>query len=131
MKLAKKYTVGVIASVACLAFAVTAFANTSTTSTTGYGTLKGSLTIAGTDAVIHTTVSYNNDNAYLTDAGSIQDINGATVATKAQVNSSRGETSWPLYYGPLPSNTYVVYGTHGVQGGNTYGASAVYTYTHI
>ncbi|GAB6989709.1 hypothetical protein [Paenibacillus pini] len=131
MKFGKKSIAGLAASVACMAFAVTAFANSSSISTTGYGTLSGSLSSSGSYGYYTTSVTKNNDNAYLTIAGSAQDKNGTTLITKQQVNSSRGATSYSASTVSLPSSAYVIYGTHGVQGGSTYGASAVYTYTQL
>lgn len=132
MKLSKRMIAGIAGIAACLSLVtVTAFANTSSTSTSGYGTLSGSLTSSGSYGYYSTAVNKNNDNAYLTIAGSAQDKNGSTIFTKQQVNSSRGATSYSATTVSLPSNTYVIYGTHGVQGGSKYGASAVYTYTHL
>ncbi|MCE3202451.1 hypothetical protein [Paenibacillus sonchi] len=131
MKFVKKMTTGMVAVAAIFSLAVTAFADTSTTSAPGYGTLTGVLTSFSPYAYYTTTVSHNYDNAYLTIAGSAEDTNGQTIIAKQQVNSIRGQSSFSANSIALPSNTYVVYGTHGVQGGSTYGASAVYTYTHI
>jgi len=132
MKSGKKFIAGIAAAAACLSIAtVTAFANTSSTPATGYGTLTGTLT-SGTDTAYYTTqVTQNNDNAYLTIAGSIQDQAGKTLVTKQQINSSRGATTFSGSWTSLPAGAYAVYGTHGVQGGRTYGAYAVYTYTHV
>ncbi|KTD88331.1 hypothetical protein [Paenibacillus etheri] len=132
MKFNKKMIAGITATIACLSLAsVPVFANTDTTSTQGYGTLKGNLSAESYGAYFHTMVDQNNDNAYLTIKGTVQNQNGSTIATKQQVNSARGQTFFSDNLSPLPANSYAVYGTHGVQGGNTYGAAAVYTYTNI
>lgn len=131
MKLRKRLIVGIVAIVACFSLTTAVFANTSTTQTTGYGTLTGTLTGGTNTAYYSTTVTSNSDNAYLTIAGSIQDINGRTLVTKQQINSSRGATSFSGSWTSLPTGAYVAYGTHGVQGGSIYGAYAVYTYTHV
>jgi len=105
---------------------VTASANTSSTPATGYGTLTGSL--SGTSYT--TTVTTNPDSAYLTVKDSMQDRNGNTVVSTQEIRSSRGVKSFGGYWSSVPSNVYVIYGTHGVQGGSRYSAKAVYTYTH-
>lgn len=107
---------------------VTAFAATNSVSTTGYGTLYGSLTSAGSYV---TSVSKNTDNAKLTISGTIQDKLGNTVATQQTIYSDRGATSFAGKWSKIPSNSYALYGTHGVQNGTTYGAAATYTVTHV
>lgn len=110
-------------TVACLSLAVPVCAGTSTQSTTGYGTLKGYFSSSSA----YTSVGKNNDNAYLTIQGEAQTSAGSTVSV-GNMTSSRGQTyvSTGVY---TPSGTYALFGAHGVQGGNTYGAYAVYTYT--
>ncbi|MBS4189766.1 hypothetical protein KHA94_06030 [Bacillus sp. FJAT-49705] len=129
MKLSKKtLTSSLAAAVACLSLAtVTAFANTSSTPAPGYGTLTG--TLAGKSYT--TKVTENSDNALLTVKGSMQDKNGSTVVTTQEIKSPRGYTSYSGSWTSVPSNVYVIYGTHGVQGGSKYGAKAVYTYSHV
>lgn len=128
IKLFKKvFTGSIVALLICSALtAGNAFANTSSKSVTGYGTLTG--TLSGQSYT--TRVTRNNDNAYLTIKGSMQDRNGSTVVNTQQLNSQRGRTTYSGRWSSVPSNVYVIYGTHGVQGGNQYGAGAVYTYTH-
>ncbi|MBU5594492.1 hypothetical protein KQI76_04885 [Amphibacillus sp. MSJ-3] len=101
-------------------------ADTSKKSVAGYGTLKG--TLYGKDYT--TSVTKNPDKAYLIIKGSMQDKNGKTLVSTQQIKSSRGKTSFSGDWSNISSNVYVIYGTHGVQGGNKYGAAAVYTYTH-
>lgn len=127
MKLGKKTIAGLVAIVACFSVSTAAFANTSSTSAPGYGTLTG--TLSGKNYT--TKVSYNNDNAYLTVSGTIQDINGNTLVQQQEIRSSRGATNFSGSWTSLPSKAYAIYGAHGVQGGNTHGAKAVYTYTHV
>jgi|SRR5690606_30118820 hypothetical protein len=129
VRLSKKtLTSSIAATGACLLLAtVTAFANTSSTSAPGYGTLTGTLT--GKSYI--TKVTKNNDNAYLTVKGSMQDKNGNTVVSTQEIKSPRGYTSYSGAWTSVPSNVYVIYGTHGVQGGSQYGAKAVYTYSHV
>ncbi len=126
MKIRNKMLVGIAVAIACVSLlTVTAFANSSSTLATGYGTLTGTLY----GAEYTTGVTTNSDNAYLTITAAIQDINGVTLDSRY----SQSQRSWINYSGrwtSLPSQTYVLYGTHGVQGGSTYGAYAVYTYTH-
>lgn len=127
LNLKKTILSGIAAILVCLTLvSVSAFANTSSTPAPGYGTLTGSL--SGTS--YSTKVTQNPDSAYLTIKGSMQDVNGQTVVNTQEIRSSRGSTSLPGYWSSVPSNVYVIYGTHGVQGGNTHGAKAVYTYTH-
>ncbi|WP_438431475.1 hypothetical protein [Gorillibacterium sp. sgz500922] len=132
MKLAKKSAVGVIASVACLAFSVNAFAGTDikTVSTTGYGTLTGKLEyVSGNQyAMWYTNTTANPDNAYHTITGSQQNISGTTLHSFSMTGVrgiggiGRGDDLYP--------GAYAFYGTHGVQGGTTYSAYAAYTVTH-
>ena len=105
---------------------ITAFAASNSTKAKGYGTLYGSLTSSGSYT---TSVSENGDNAYLTISGTIQNKAGSTIATQNTISSSRGRTSFSGSYNYIPSGAYAIYGAHGVQGGRTYGAAAVYTYT--
>lgn len=107
---------------------LTAFAASSSTAATGYGTLYGSLSKTG---YYVTSVTKNNDNAKLTISGTIQDVNGRTVATQQTIYSDRGDTSFAGTWKYVPSNAYALYGTHGVQNGTQYGAAAVYTVTHV
>ena len=65
---------------------LTAFAASSSTAATGYGTLYGSLSKTG---YYVTSVTKNNDNAKLTISGTIQDVNGRTVATQQIIYSDR------------------------------------------
>ncbi|RJG21246.1 hypothetical protein [Paenibacillus thiaminolyticus] len=127
MKLGKKTIAGLVAVVACFSLSTAAFANTSSTSAPGYGTLTGELS----GKSYKTKVSQNRDNAYLTVGGTIQDINGKTLVRQQEIRSSRGATNLSGSWSSLPSKAYAIYGAHGVQGGNTHGAKAVYTYTHV
>ncbi|NNJ29508.1 hypothetical protein [Lacrimispora defluvii] len=114
-----------VAMVTCLP--LTAFAGSNSTSTKGYGTLYGNLSSSGSYV---TSVSKNEDRAYLTIGGTIQDKNGNTIEKQQNISSSRGDTYFSGSWRYIPSNAYALYGAHGVQGGSTYGAAAVYTYTH-
>ncbi|WCR29618.1 hypothetical protein L3476_13325 [Paenibacillus thiaminolyticus] len=127
MKLGKKTIAGLVAVVACFSMSTAAFANTQEVDATGYGKLTG--TLSGKNYT--TKVSQNRDNAYLTVGGTIQDINGNTLVRQQEIRSSRGATILSGSWNSLPSKAYAIYGVHGVQGGNTYGAQAVYTYTHV
>ncbi|WP_235918103.1 hypothetical protein [Paenibacillus lutrae] len=132
MKFSKKaIVVGAAAMLSVSLFSVSAFADVQTRSTNGYGILKGTLTSTAYTASFITNVSSNNDQAYLSYASSVQNSSGATIATKPQTNSSRGITTFYGSHVGLPAGSYAVNGTHGVQGGNTYGAYAVYTYVRI
>lgn len=108
------------------ATSITVCANTKSLDLNGYETLTGTLVSSGN---FTTKVTYNPDRAYLTIAGTVQDINGRTIYTQSQINSDRGVKSFAGYYRQIPSNAYAIFGTHGVQGGSQYGAGAVYTYT--
>ncbi|GAC40920.1 uncharacterized conserved protein [Paenibacillus popilliae ATCC 14706] len=118
---------GLVAMVACISVSTLVFANSSSKSAPGYGTLYGSL--AGTSYT--TTVSQNRDNAYLSVNGSIQDYHGNTLVAQQEIRSSRGATSLAGSWNGLPAKAYAIYGGHGVQGGSKYNAYAVYTYTHV
>jgi|SRR5690625_55876 len=92
----------------------------------GYGTLVGE-----TNKVYYvTSVTRNPDNAYLTIKGEIQDINGRVLASSSR-QSSRGQTHFSGGWTSMPPNGYRIFGTHGVQGGSTYSAAAVYTSSRI
>lgn len=122
----KKIASVVVAMAMVTCVPLTAFAGSSSKSVNGYGTLYGSLGRTGSYV---TSVSKNNDRAYLTIGGTIQDKNGNTIEKQQNIYSSRGETYFSGSWRYVPSNAYALYGAHGVQGGSTYGAAAVYTYT--
>lgn len=128
MKLGKRTMTSSIAAILlCLSLGgVSALADTSSTPAPGYGTLTG--TLSGKSYT--TRVTQNPDTAVLTVKGSMQNINGGTVVTTQEIRSPRGSTSYSGTWSSVPSNVYVIYGTHGVQGGSIHGARAVYTYTH-
>ncbi|HEY4601542.1 MAG TPA: hypothetical protein VIG73_09780 [Cerasibacillus sp.] len=127
MVLSKKALTSSIAAILiCLSLTVPAFANTSSKPVSGYGTLTG--TLSGSN--YNTRVTQNPDSAQLTIKGSMQDRNGKTVVNTLDIKSTRGSTYFSGSWSSVPSNVYVIYGTHGVQGGSKYGAAAVYTYTH-
>lgn len=122
----KKFLAVAMALTLMGATSITVCAASSSKPVNGYGTLSGTLTSNGN---FTTRVTKNPDRAYLTIAGTVQDINGNTIYNQSQINSDRGETYLGGYYKQIPSNAYAIFGTHGVQGGSTYGAGAVYTYT--
>ncbi len=122
----KKIACVLVAAAMVTCLPITAFAGSSSKSVNGYGTLYGKLSSSGSYV---TSVSKNNDRAYLTIGGTIQDKNGKTIEKQQNINSSRGETYFSGSWRYIPSNAYALYGAHGVQGGSTYGAAAVYTYT--
>ena len=126
IKTGRKLLTSIAALALVLCMSVPAFAATSTTSTSGYGTLTGTLSSNGSYT---TKVTRNNDRAYLTISGTIQNSAGSTLVTQQTISSSRGVTSFSGRWSGIPSNAYALYGAHGVQGGSTYGAAAVYTYT--
>ncbi|MBM7713264.1 hypothetical protein MHB50_13750 [Siminovitchia sp. FSL H7-0308] len=127
MVLSKKTLISSIAAIlVCLSLAAPSFANTSSKPVTGYGTLTG--TLSGSNYI--TKVTQNPDSAQLSIKGSMQDRNGKTVVSTQEIKSPRGRTYFSGSWSSVPSNVYVIYGTHGVQGGSKYKAAAVYTYTH-
>lgn len=130
MKFGKKMGIGLLA--AALSLSIVGGASASSVSAPGYGTLSGSSGVDGDfGVVIHTTISKNPDNAYATAGFSIQDINGKTIHSYTENKGNRGATTADHGTRNFPAASYVVYGTHGVQGGNTYGAKATYTYSHF
>lgn len=127
MKFGKKTISILAAGLTCVSiFAVSVSANTSSKSVAGYGTLTGE----SFDVSTNTYVTKNPDNAYLTARTVVQDVNGKQLLDSGILKSNRGATSFGGGIYQHPINTYVLYGTHGVQGGTSYGAQAVYTYTH-
>ena len=123
-KLSAILLTGVVAA----AMALPTFAARSSTSAPGYGTLYGTITSSGR---LTTSVSYNNDQATLLIGGTQADRNGNTLVTQQNLYSSRGAKSFNATWTNIFSNTYALYGAHGVQGGSTHGASATYTYTKV
>ncbi len=93
---------------------------------TGYGTLTGYI---NTLPYIQTSVNKNNDMAKLTYKLEVKDVQGKLIETFSKT-SSRGATriNGEGYLGEDGKN---LYGAHGVQGGNTYNAGAVYTFTSV
>jgi hypothetical protein len=118
--------IALIASMATVAFALNS--DTKSKSATGYGTLSGTVWSDGTYV---TSVTSNPDNAQLTITGLIQNSAGQDLAGPTLLKSQRGVTSISAYWSSLPAGTYAIYGTHGVQGGSTHPAAAVYTVTHV
>lgn len=130
MKFGKKMGIGLLT--AALSLSIVGGASASSVSAPGYGTLSGASDINGDFGVaIDTSISKNPDNAYTTAGYSIQDINGKTIVSYTESKGNRGGLT--AYHGTrnFPNASYVVYGTHGVQGGSTYGAKATYTYSHF
>jgi len=150
MKLVKKLGFGLAATSLSLSLATGAFAfdenNTSSftseenntsiipleygydpksTPATGYGTLNANNWTTGATGGLETWVTSNTDNAYLTAGYTIQDRNGKNLASY-QTSSARGNKHHTAAYNPS-SSAYVIHGTHGVQGGSTYAAKALYT----
>ncbi|REK77946.1 hypothetical protein DX130_11735 [Paenibacillus paeoniae] len=111
-----------------------AFAASSSTPTTGYGTLTGAISMNYNlgDFYLTTNVQKNNDNAYLTGKVEWQNKLGQTTGTGSAVPSQRGATSlfdfWTFFGGSLPHQAF---GTHGVQGGNTHQSAAAFTFTNL
>jgi hypothetical protein len=128
MKKMKKFLVLSLTVAMVAANGITAFAGSSSKSTTGYGTLYGSLTSSGSYV---TQVDKNNDNAQLTISGEIQNKAGKTLVSKQTIYSSKGATRYSGKWSGIPSDAYALYGTHGVQNGTQYGSAAVYTVTHV
>lgn len=126
LKKSKKFCAILTALVIVASFQITAFAGSSSKSTSGYGKLYGSLNSSGSYV---TSVDRNNDRAYLLIGGTIQNKAGTTLITQQNITSSRGATYFSGYWTNIPSSAYALYGAHGVQGGSKYGASVVYTYT--
>lgn len=125
-KLKKLCSLALIATmIACTGSAT--FAATSSKKVPAYGTLRGTLDVKGN---YKTTVTKNPDKAKLTISGSIENKAGKTLVKKQTIYSARGKKTLSGYWTSMPSNTYAVYGTHGVQNGTKYGAQAVYTSTH-
>jgi len=92
---------------------------------TGYGTLSGYINQL---PFISTSVTKNNDNAYLTYELEIQDILGNRLKV-GEDNSRRGAKLITADLGYAGEKAKNIYGSHGVRGGRTYGAAAIYTYT--
>lgn len=127
-----KILVSGIALVMFLALFTPAMASSESKSVEGYGTLSGF--VYGLDISL-TQVTQNPDNAVLTFRVAVQDTSGKTWATRATQYSTRGATTltdqWSWWEQvPTNINKFVIFGTHGVQGGGTYKADVVYTVCH-
>jgi hypothetical protein len=125
-----KRTLTIVLSLALVVIlaAVPALAASSSTSASGYGTLTGTVSASGSYT---TSVTNNPDNAKLTITGLIQNASGSNLTTQQLLKSQRGVTYIAASWSSLPSGTYAIYGTHGVQEGSTNPAAAVYTVTHV
>lgn len=95
-------------------------------SATGYGVLNGAIT----SSYGYTYVSYNNDNAYVTFKWEAQNSAGTTLGSGSK-KTSRGVGNTDLVFFTAPTNTYTLFGSHGVQGGTSYNAVATYTETQL
>jgi hypothetical protein len=126
----KKLASVILAAMICLSFSATAFAGTSSCDAGNYGTLTGSVSVSGIYINTVTQISSNPDNAYLTLALSVQDIYGNEL-DYFQGQSLRGVSYLPIGGPGLDNNAYRVFSTHGVQGGSTNPAYAVYTATSV
>lgn len=104
-------------------------ADTDSTPAAGYGTLNANNWTTGSNGGLETYVTSNPDRAYLVANYTIQDKNGKNLASD-QTSSERGKTHHTASNNPS-SSAYVIHGTHGVQGGSTYAAKAVYTAVFI
>lgn len=122
----KKTIASLLTLVLLITCATQVFAGSASTVTTGYGTLFGQ-----TNKTYYvTSVSKNPDNAYLTIKGEIQDRNGRVLAASSR-QSARGQTYFAGGWTSMPPNAHRIFGTHGVQGGSTYSAAAVYTASSV
>lgn len=128
--LRKNKKIGAVMAALALAVSlpITASAASSKVKTDDYGTLRGTLNNKG---YFTTSVTQNDDNAYLTISGTVQNKAGATLYKQTTIKSSRGRLSFDGYYKSIPSGAHSIYGAHGVQGGSSHGAAAVYTYTTV
>lgn len=121
----------VIATALCLSITSTAFASTSTKSAGNYGTLKGTMTVSSSKAYASVSITTNPDNAYLTFKAEVVNSAGISVVEPYESYSNTGVTSYSDSSATLPSSSYKIFGTHGVQGGSTNPSYAVYTSTSI
>lgn len=130
-RLMKKLLSGVIAITLCLSVTLTAFAATATKSAGKYGTLTG--TLSGTTSRVNATtkITRNPDSAYLTITMEPMDISGNLTLDPFYDESNTGATTFSGYGINMPTGTYKVFGTHGVQGGSVNPAYAVYTVTSL
>ncbi|MFD3259601.1 hypothetical protein ACE3MQ_13410 [Paenibacillus lentus] len=131
-KFGKRFIGSIAAAVLCFSM-VTAGASAASSSskdTVGYGKLRGAISVNSlNDFQITTTVEKNNDNAYLTGSVEWQDKSGNTVFTGDALSPGRGATFLYDFWTIFGSKPHQAFGSHGVQGGHTYGAAAVYTFT--
>lgn len=126
----KKLAAVTLAATICLSFSATAFAGTSSCNAGNYGTLTGTVSVSGININTVTQINSNPDNAYLTLALSLQDKSGNEL-NHFMGQSQRGITYLPIGGPGLSSNVFKVFSTHGVQGGSTNPAYAVYTSTSV
>ena len=116
-----------------LSFSITAiaYAGISTKNAGNYGTLTGYTSVSNYSLSAYTSITTNPDNAYLMLQMDAQDISGTSVLDPYYDTSSSGATYLPGYGQLQSSNAYKVFATHGVQGGSTNPAYAVYTVTSV
>lgn len=127
MKKNYKKLIGTIAAFAiAVSMPITAFAGSKDKNVHGYGTLHGSVNSNGHYV---TSVDKNHDKAYLTISSTVQNKRGETLIKQKTKKSKRGKKSLTKNHKNIPSGAYALFGTHGVQGGRTYGSAAVYTYS--
>lgn len=126
----KKCITATMAAMACtMALSMTAFAaSESKTDAKEYGTLRGTINSSG---YLTASIEKNPDNAYLVLGGTQVSKTGATLVTQQNVPSDRGKKSHGAQWSSINPNAYTLFGVHGVQGGNSYKASAVYTSTGV
>lgn len=126
----KKIVSTLVAVMMVFTLSTTAFADyqssIKTKSMTGYSQLYGRIMTNGS---YKTSVTSNGDNAYLTFNGEVRSSAGNLLYSKSLVKSDRGDIilggTWDKMSSASSGN--VIYGTHGVRGGTTYGSAAVYT----
>jgi hypothetical protein len=127
----KRIISGALALTLSLSITAIAYAGTSTKSAGNYGTLRGYTSVSGYSLSAYTSVSSNPDSAYLSLSMDAQDISGNSVLDPYYDSSSRGATYLSGYGQLQSSGAYKVFGGHGVQGGSTNPAYAVYTVTSV
>ncbi len=131
----KKTVMGLLTGLCCMSLTISAFAATTASKAAGnYGTLSGSVSATKSVLDADTYITKNPDKAVVTLKADLINSAGTTVYTTGVFKSTgTTDTTCGCTLSKTPSDyTFSsVYAAHGVQGGTSNPAYAVYTNTKI